>query len=106
LENHGYAFGARRVELLATAERRPIAERLAQALGGANIQPLEHAYYSGGLRYQIWVTAPDGTVLPLVDGGAFDWLVKIASNRRAVYVATGAGAQLIALRFGRAPGDE
>jgi hypothetical protein len=38
-------------------------------------------------------------MLPLVDGGAFDWVAKLGSNRRAVYVASGAGAQLIALLF-------
>ncbi|MFZ5889594.1 MAG: hypothetical protein ACOY0T_00880 [Myxococcota bacterium] len=65
----------------------------------ATCKPLEHAYYSGGLRYQIWVTAPDGAPTPLIDGGAFDWLTKLASNRRAVFVATGAGSQLIALQF-------
>jgi hypothetical protein len=37
--------------------------------------------------------------VPLIDGGAFDWLATLASNRRAVYVATGTGAQLIAWRF-------
>ena len=62
-------------------------------------KPLEHAYYSGGLRYQIWVTAPDGGEVPLIDGGAFDWLTRLASNRRAVFIATGAGAQLIVSRF-------
>jgi hypothetical protein len=101
LELNGYAFGARRVDVLATAERQNIAERVVGALEGANLKPLEHAYYSGGVRYQIWVTAPDGSTIPLIDGGTFDWLVKIASNRRAVYVASGAGAQLIALRFGK-----
>jgi hypothetical protein len=30
--------------------------------------------------------------VPLVDGGAFDWLARLAANRRAVYIATGAGA--------------
>jgi hypothetical protein len=100
LEQHGYAFGARRVVVLATAERRTLGERIVSALGGsATLQPLEHGYYSGGLRYQLWVTAPDGSELPLVDGGAFDWLGKLTSNRRAVYVASGAGSQLIALRF-------
>jgi hypothetical protein len=47
----------------------------------------------------LWVTAPDGTEVPLVDGGVFDWLAKLTSNRRAVFVATGAGAQLVAIRF-------
>jgi hypothetical protein len=105
LGRHGYALGAPRVDILATPKRQAVAERIAEALGG-NVahKPLEHVYYSGGLRYQIWVTAPGGDSVPLVDGGAFDWLAKITSNRRAVFVATGAGAELIALRF-RTPQD-
>jgi hypothetical protein len=47
----------------------------------------------------LWVTAADGTELPLFDGGAFDWLGRLAANRRAAYIASGGGAQLIALRF-------
>jgi hypothetical protein len=100
LEPHGYAFGKRRVEVLATPERAEIADRVAESLPELTTRrSLEHAYYSGGLRFQIWVTAPDGSELPLIDGGSFDWLAKLASNRRAVYVATGAGSQLIAVRF-------
>lgn len=101
LEDHGYAFGARHVDLLATPARAGLADRIAAALAGTTVhrRPLDHPYYSGGLRYMLWVTAPDGTQLPLGDGGAFDWLVKLASNRRAVYIASGIGAQLIALRF-------
>ncbi len=122
LEQHGYAFGARRVDILATSQRQALGDRIEEALGittPANLltsnprtreprtrEPvkvvrtaLEHPYYSGGLRYQIWVIAPDGSEVPLVDGGAFDWLAKLAANRRAVYIATGAGAQLIAWRF-------
>jgi hypothetical protein len=45
------------------------------------------------------VTAPDGDQVPIADGGTFDWLAKLTSNRRAVYVASGLGAQLIAVRF-------
>jgi len=106
LQGLGYGFGTPRVEILATPERRPLAERIVHALGPAAAgKPLEHPYYSGGLRFQLWVTAPDGTEIPLADGGTFDWLAKLASNRRAVYVATGIGAQLIAQRFGAAPGQ-
>jgi hypothetical protein len=39
----------------------------------------------------------------LIDGGVFDWLQQLCSNRRAVYVASGAGAQLIEQRFRREP---
>lgn len=100
LEREGYYFGARRVEVLAAAARRALGARVVEALGSiASAKPLEHAYYSGGLRFQIWVTAPDGASVPLIDGGVFDWLAQLLSNRRAVFVATGAGAQLIAARF-------
>jgi hypothetical protein len=102
LEQHGYAFGERRVDLLATPERAALADRVAAALGDVTVERklLDHAYYSGGLRYMIWVTASDGATLPLIDGGAFDWLATLLSNRRAVYIASGTGSQLIALRFG------
>ena len=100
LELHGYSFGARRVVILTTSERTAVGDRVAGLLDLATARaPLEHAYYSGGLRYQIWVTAPDGAEVPLIDGGAFDWLTRLAANRRAVFIATGAGAQLIVLRF-------
>jgi hypothetical protein len=101
LEGHGYAFGARRVDLLATPDRAAVADRIAAGVIGTPVhrKVLEHPYYSGGLRYMIWATAPDGAEVPLVDGGAFDWLARLTSNRRAVYVASGTGAQLIAFRF-------
>jgi hypothetical protein len=96
LERHGYCFGVRRVDVLATPQREHIGDRVAERLGAiAERRLLEHPYYSGGLRYQIWVTAADGASVPLIDGGVFDWLATIGSNRRAVYVASGAGAQLI-----------
>jgi hypothetical protein len=100
LERNGYVFGERRIDVLATPGRAAIGDRLAEELGPlARRKPLEHAYYSAGLRYTIWVTAPDKTEVPLIDGGAFDWLAKLTSNRRAIYVASGAGAQLIPFRF-------
>jgi hypothetical protein len=100
LERHGYSFGARRVDILAAPDRAGVGDRIAEGLGAiAARKPLAHAYYSLGVRYMLWLTTPDGAEVPLVDGGAFDWLAKLTSNRRAVYVASGAGAQLIALRF-------
>ncbi len=100
LERHGYGFGARQVDILATPERAKLGDRIAEGLGAIAWRgPLAHPYYSGGLRYMLWVTTSDGGRVPLIDGGAFDWLARLASNQRAVFVATGAGAQLIAIRF-------
>jgi len=100
LEQLGYSLHRPRVEVLASAEKRQLGCRIAEILD-ADIQPLEHPYYSGGLRYRIWVSAPDGGELPLADGGAFDWLGQLLSNRRAVFIGSGLGSQLIALRFAR-----
>jgi len=98
LEQQGYALGRRRVEILATPERQGLGNQLAELLE-ADHRLLEHPYYSGGLRYRIWVTAPNGEELPIADGGSFDWLSQLASNRRAVFIGSGLGSQLIALRF-------
>lgn len=100
LERHGYSFGQRRVKLFATDQKQPLAQRIAENLGGlAELHALTHAYYSGGLRFQIWVNPPGKASMPLTDGGTFDWLTRLCANRRAVFVATGTGAQLIPLRF-------
>jgi hypothetical protein len=98
LEQQGYALGQRRVEILASPQRQQLGDQLAELLD-ADRQLLEHAYYSGGLRYRIWAIAPDGEELPIVDGGSFDWLSQLTSNRRAVFMGSGLGSQMIALRF-------
>jgi hypothetical protein len=100
LEQDGYAFGTPRVEVLTVPGRDAVAARVAERLRGTvTRKALDHPYYSGGVRYQIWVTAPDGSELPLIDGGTFDWLAKLTSNQRASFVASGTGTQLVALRF-------
>lgn len=98
LELHGYRFGARRVDILATPERAAVADRVAAATNGTR-KLLEHAYYSGGIRYMLWVTTPGGDEIPLGDGGLFDWLAALTSNHRNVYVASGMGAQLVGVAF-------
>jgi hypothetical protein len=101
LEQYGYDFGARRVVVLTTQQKQRLGQRVIEALNlECAHQPLEHAYYSGGLRYQVWLQ-PGDEAIPLIDGGVFDWLATLAQNRRLVYVASGAGAQLIPLRFRR-----
>jgi len=62
---------------------------------------LEHPYYSRGLRFQVAARSSDGIEIPLIDGGAFDWVAKLTSNRKAVYVASGLGSQLVPLMFRR-----
>jgi hypothetical protein len=98
LEQHGYRFGARRLDILATAERSALADRIAAATGGTR-KPLDHAYYSGGVRYMLWVTHQSGDEMPIIDGGLFDWVAKLTANQRNVYAASGMGAQLAAYAF-------
>jgi hypothetical protein len=100
LEQHGYRFGARRIDIKTTDAGAPIGDRLAAALGDLAIarKPLDHPYYAG-VRYNIWVTAPDGNELPLIDGGLCDWVAKLLSNRRYVFAVTGMGAQLVPIVF-------
>jgi hypothetical protein len=62
---------------------------------------LDHPYYNQGLRFQIAAHSSDGIEIPLVDGGAFDWVAKLTSNRRAAYVASGLGSQIVAQLFRR-----
>jgi hypothetical protein len=102
LEQHGYAFPSRRVRILATAERASLAERLAATVQSSPVErdALDHAYY-GGLRFMIHARSADGADVPLIDGGAFDWVARLASNNRLVFVASGMGVQLAAQVFRR-----
>jgi hypothetical protein len=106
LEKHGYGFPGRRVRLLATDARAPLADRIAEGLGGDTPiarAPLQHAYYDG-VRFMIDVDGPDGAAVPLIDGGAFDWLGALTSNHKLEFVASGMGAQLAATLFRRPTG--
>jgi hypothetical protein len=99
LEQHGYRFPDRRLRLLASEARAPLADRIAAGVSGLPVvrEPLEHRYYNG-LRFMIDVEAASGTV-PFIDGGAFDWLGALTSNHKLVFVASGMGAQLAAVLF-------
>jgi hypothetical protein len=97
LEQHGYRFAGRSLTLLSTEARRPLAQRIAQAISGLDTRHelLTKAYYDG-LRFMINVDTASGDI-PLIDGGAFDWLQKLSSNRKLVFVASAIGSQLVAL---------
>jgi hypothetical protein len=47
----------------------------------------------------IHADSTDTEDVPLIDGGAFDWVGRLASNRRLVFVASGMGSQLAAYLF-------
>ena len=103
LEQHGFAFPDRRITVLATEERAALGDRIVAKVGwpAATRAVLDHPYYNGGLRFQIAARSSDGTEIPLADGGVFDWVAKLISNQRAVYVASGFGSQLVPLLFRR-----
>ena len=42
------------------------------------------------------VAVGEGGEIPLIDGGAFDWLRKLCSNNKLSMVASAMGSQLIA----------
>jgi hypothetical protein len=100
LAQNGYAFPPRSVNILATPARGAIADRVAARLGGVDVtrNVLEHAYYDG-LRFMVNLAYDSATSIPFADGGAFDWLEKLTSNKRMVFVASGMGAQLIPTLF-------
>lgn len=102
LEKHGYRFPDRRLRLLSTPARSHLAKRIADAIPEipATLVPLDHQYYDG-LRFMLDSATPDGNAVPLVDGGAFDWLHKLTDNKRMVLVASGMGSQLAAMLFRR-----
>jgi len=101
LEQHGFAFPERRVTVLTREDTAALGDRVAAMLGDAVVARtrLEHPYYNKGLRFQIAARSSEGIETPLIDGGAFDWVAKLMSNRRAVYVASGLGSQLVPLVF-------
>jgi hypothetical protein len=103
LEQHGYAFPDRRIKILVTSERHALAGRIASAVRGpVVIETLTHDYYDG-LRFMISARSLSGEHMPLIDGGAFDWLRKLTSNNKLVFVASALGSQLAAYLY-RLPG--
>jgi hypothetical protein len=101
LEQHGYGFPDRILKILATPERKALGERIAMGVVGGTpvvFETLAHDYYDG-LRFMISARAPDGEHMPLIDGGAFDWLRKLTSNDKLVFVASGLGSQLAAYLY-------
>ena len=102
LEQCGYEFPDRRVVLLASQARAPLAHRIAASLPEFSIvhEPLTHTYYDG-LRFMISARSLKGDAIPLIDGGAFDWVGQLASNHKLIFIASAIGSQLAAYLFRR-----
>jgi hypothetical protein len=100
LEQHGYSFPDRTLKILATPERKALGERIASGVGGTPVvfETLAHDYYDG-LRFMMSARAVSGEHMPLIDGGAFDWLRKLTSNNKLVFVASAIGSQLAAYLY-------
>ncbi len=101
LEDHGFGFPERRITVLARPDTVALGDRIVAMLEGDVVARavLEHPYYNRGLRFQIAARSEEGIEIPLIDGGAFDWVAQLTSNRRAVYVASALGSQLVPLMF-------
>jgi hypothetical protein len=103
LEACDYQFPERTVKILASPARAEVGQRIAAALSDVAIThaPLAHEYYDG-LRFMISARSGGGEDIPLIDGGAFNWLAKLASNRKLVFVGSAIGSQLAACLYRRA----
>jgi hypothetical protein len=99
LEQHGYDFPDRTIRLLADPARRTLGERIATMVGAPVVlETLTHDYYDG-LRFMISARCPGGEHMPLIDGGSFDWLRKLTSNHKLIFVASALGSQLAAYLY-------
>ena len=105
LERDGFVFPERRISVLAARDKASLGERIAKRRPRCC-----RARAARASVLQRRAAVPDHRTLqrrnavPLIDGGAFDWVARLTSNRRAVYVASAFGSQLAALTY-RAPAD-
>lgn len=99
-------FPMRRVVVRATRSREALVQRLSERLA-AQVphveqvrEPFESAYYDG-VRFMFHAQSQAGDSIPIGDGGLFDWVAKLTSNRKFRFVASGFGLQLAPVLFGR-----
>jgi hypothetical protein len=92
------------LRLLASPERAHLAQRVASKVQvkwpalAVEYEGQPAPYYDGGLRFMIDGLDTDRERYPLADGGAFNWLRRLASNDKLAFVASGLGTQLLAAR--------
>ncbi|MET0385650.1 MAG: hypothetical protein ABW321_06810 [Polyangiales bacterium] len=101
----GYVCPERALIVRATDPRNVLADRLIQRVRAqlphvtVTREPLEQAYYDG-IRVMFGARNQAGAFVPIGDGGIFDWLAHLTSNRRFRFVASGFGLQLAPVMFG------
>jgi hypothetical protein len=100
----GCHFPGRKIILRARADRRVLAERAAARLAQqlphipTQIEDFESNYYDG-VRVSFGAQTTSGEFSALGDLGVFDWVAKLAADRRMRFVAGGFGLQLVPLLF-------
>lgn len=103
----GCTAPARKATIYVAARRSVLAgrvrERLAAVVPHVALieEPFESPYYDG-LRVLFGAQAASGDHVPLADVGLFDWVARLASNRKLRLCASGFGLQLLPLLFRRA----
>ena len=99
LEQHGYDFPDRTIRILTAPAVKTLGERIAATVGVPIVfETLTHDYYDG-LRFMISARCPSGEHMPLIDGGSFDWLRRLTSNHKLIFVASALGSQLAAYLY-------
>lgn len=96
----------RRATMYVAPRRAVLAARVRERLAAIvpHLTLVEEAFasrYYDGLRVFFGARAANGAHVPLADVGLFDWVARLAANRKLRCVASGFGLQLLPLLFRR-----
>lgn len=100
----GCAAPDRRATMYVAPKRAVLAGRVRERLATTvpHLTLVEEAFesrYYDGLRVFFGARAANGEHVPLADVGLFDWVARLAANRKLRCVASGFGLQLLPLLF-------
>jgi hypothetical protein len=102
----GCSAPERRATMYVAPGRAVLAARVRERLAATvpHLTLVEEAFasrYYDGLRVFFGARAANGAHVPLADVGLFDWVARLAANRKLRCVASGFGLQLLPLLFRR-----
>jgi len=87
---------ATRLVLYATEPYQAVAEALvahfSNEIPEGRVESLDNPYYSG-LRFQVWIRIGDEE-FPISDGGRFDWMQTLCSDRKEQLVTSALGTEI------------